>query len=133
MGLGTGKQRQHFLCHCRSFLVKHQPLQQVPVPEVTAEMPWRGFCVLLPWKNHGAWESPTRQTRTSWHTPVGHHLHGRVCLLLVLMDNLLQGWQIPCPCRHPQPAYLTAPCWQMLGNSTSGSALGAGHKSSSPT
>lgn len=30
---------------------------------------WGGSCVLLPWKNHGAWESYTRQTRRSWQTP----------------------------------------------------------------
>lgn len=67
---------------------KHQPLQQVPVPEVTAEMLWGGFCVLLPWNKITGPGKVTpgklRDLSILLHADLGHHIHGKVRFLQAL-------------------------------------------------
>lgn len=85
------------------------------MPEVTAEMFWGGFCGLLPWKNHRAWESHTRLMRRPWQTPAcgpgsphpWESLFAASSAPGADRENLLEGLQTPC---HQQTAYLTAPC-----------------------
>lgn len=100
---------------------KHQPLQQVPMPEVTAEMLWGGVCVLLPWKKimgpGKATPGKLRDPSTLLHADLDHHIHGKegflqaLLLLLVLTGTTWRAYKPRVP-----PGTNRQLTWQLHAN-----------------